>query len=98
AIAAFLNIFSLRVSRFGILSGCLEVSSPSSGCVSFLNSKPRRFRGFLCLSVDRSPRRSAVMALGGPLRRGGACPLRHLQETIPYLPPKQPAALRPRLL
>ena len=42
-----------------------------------------------------------AIGAGRPLRTVGACPLRQLQETarrLPYLPPEQPAALRPRLL
>src|SRR5262245_51754500 len=56
--AAFLNLFSLRVSRFEILSGCLEATSPSR--VMFIpHSKPRHARGFLNSPVHRRTGRQA---------------------------------------
>src|SRR5262249_43820745 len=89
--------FSLRVSRFGILSGCLEVSPSSRGC--FIPKLEAPAIPGLSLSLCGSqPSAKRSYGAGRPLRTAGACPLRHLQETIPYLPPKQPAALRPRLL
>src|SRR5262249_48902385 len=84
AIAAFLNLFSLRVSRFGILSGCLEATSPSR--VMFIpHSKPRRTGAFFySLRICGNVTVPVVMAgrpaghgksrpVGEPTRRVGAC-------------------------